>query len=77
MHDSGVPVQDTGVAETVAELLKVPNSPKTKPAIEVAATMVTAIRITVASMGEIPFLLLLSKFIGVFIPKSRNSHCGV
>ena len=77
MHDSGVPVQDTGVAETVAELLKVPNSPKTKPAIEVAATMVTAIRITVASIGEIPFFLLLSKFIGVFVPKSRNSHCGV
>ena len=63
MQDSGVPEQDTGVAETVAELLKVPNSPKTKPAIEVAATMVTAIKMTVASTGEIPLRLVAARYI--------------
>jgi len=57
-HDSGVPEHETLDAETAAVLVKVPIRPKTKPAMEVAATRVIAMSITVARTGEIPFLLL-------------------
>jgi len=67
-HDSGVPEQDKGVAETVAVWVNVPRSPKTKPAIDVAATIVMAIRMTVARTGEIPFRLPLSRDIRCYYP---------
>ena len=66
---SGVPEQETLEAETVAVLVKLPMSPKTNPATDVAATIVMAIRMTVASTGEIPFLLLT--FIGSFLAHFR------
>jgi hypothetical protein len=53
---SGVPAQfEPAEAETTAEFVKVPNSPKIKPEIAVAAINVTAIMITVARTAEIPF----------------------
>jgi len=45
------------LAVTVAVFVNVPNRPKTKPAIAIAAMRVMAIRITVANTGEIAFLL--------------------
>jgi hypothetical protein len=58
-HDSGVPEQERGVAETVAVSVKLPMRPNTNPARAVAATSVIAIRMIVASTGEIPPFLPL------------------
>jgi hypothetical protein len=59
VHDSGVPEQaELPEAETMAELVKVPRSPKKNPDIAVAAIRVTAIIMTVARTGEIAFLFL-------------------
>lgn len=56
VQDSGVrPQFELPEAETNAELVKVPNRPKMNPEIAVAAISVTAIMITVARTGEIPF----------------------
>jgi len=52
-------VQVTATAETCAELVNDPKRPKTNPATAMAAMSVIAMRITVASTGEIAFLFLL------------------
>ena len=43
--------------ESVAELVNVPNRPKTNPATAMAAMSVMAMRMTVAKTGEMAFLL--------------------
>jgi len=48
--------QVTATAETCAELVNDPNRPNTNPAMAIAAIRVMAIRMTVASTGEIAFL---------------------
>jgi len=52
------------LAETCAVLVNVPNRPKTKPAIAIAAMRVMAISMTVARTGEIAFLLPV--LVGIF-----------
>jgi len=66
---SGVPVQTAPVYTTWlrfvdttwtrAELVNDPNRPKTNPAIAIAAMSVMAMRMTVASTGEMAFLFFL------------------
>jgi hypothetical protein len=55
---SGVPEHDTVPAETLAVLVNVPVNPNMYPEIAAAAMSVTATRMTVASTGEIPFLVV-------------------
>ena len=50
--------------------MKVPNRPKTKPAMAIAAMRVIAMRMTVARTGEIAFLFLTLFFI---IAKLRDN----
>ncbi len=47
------------MTDRLAELERVPKSPKTKPAIATAAMRVMAMRMTVARTGEMAFLLPL------------------
>jgi hypothetical protein len=47
------------LADTCAVLVKVPNRPKTNPAMAMAAMRVIAMRMTVASTGEMAFLFFL------------------
>jgi len=49
----------TCVAWTVAELVNDPNRPNTNPAMAMAAMRVMAMRMTVASTGEMAFLFFL------------------
>jgi len=46
-------------ADTCAELVNDPNRPKTNPAMAMAAMRVMAMRMTVASTGEMAFLFFL------------------
>jgi len=46
-------------AETCAELVNDPNRPKTNPAMAIAAMRVIAMRMTVASTGDMAFLFFL------------------
>jgi hypothetical protein len=55
--------QVTEIACTVAELVKVPKRPNTKPATAMAAMRVIAMRMTVARTGEMAFLFLFPMFI--------------
>ena len=50
--------QVTRTAETCAELVNDPNRPNTNPAMAMAAMRVIAMRMTVASTGEMAFLFL-------------------
>ena len=59
MHTSDDPVQDVTCALTCAELVNDPKRPNTNPAMAMAAMSVIAIRITVASTGEIAFLFFV------------------
>jgi len=52
-------VQVTETAETCAELVNDPNRPNTNPAMAIAAMSVIAMRMTVASTGEMAFLFFL------------------
>jgi hypothetical protein len=52
------------VTETCAVDVCEPNIPNTKPPIATAATKVTAMRVSVAMMGEMPFLWYLFPRIG-------------
>ena len=56
------------IAETLAELVKEPKSPNTKPAIAIAAMRVMAIRMTVARTGLIPFLRLALLMFNLLLP---------
>jgi len=47
------------ITETFAELVNDPNRPKTNPAMAMAAMRVMAMRMTVASTGEMAFLFFL------------------
>jgi hypothetical protein len=51
-------LQVTTTADTCAELVNDPNRPNTNPAIAMAAMSVMAMRMTVASTGEMAFLFL-------------------
>ena len=50
--------QTTETADTCAELVNDPNRPNTNPAMAMAAIRVMAMRMTVASTGEMAFLFL-------------------
>jgi len=52
-------VQDDTCADTCAELVNDPNRPNTNPAMAMAAMRVMAMRMTVASTGEMAFLFFL------------------
>ena len=52
------PTQDVTWALTCAELVNDPNRPNTNPAMAMAAMRVIAMRMTVASTGEMAFLFL-------------------
>jgi len=52
-------VQEVTLAETCAELVNDPKRPKTNPAMAMAAISVIAMRMTVASTGEMAFLFFL------------------
>ena len=56
MQVSDVPVQDVTCALTCAELVNEPKRPNTNPAMAMAAMRVMAMRMTVASTGEMAFL---------------------
>ena len=49
-------LNDAAVTATWAELVDVPKTPKTNPAVAVEATMVVATMSTVATIGEMPLL---------------------
>jgi hypothetical protein len=67
--DPAIPaLQDVTWAETCAELVNDPNRPKTNPAMATAAMSVIAMRMTVASTGEMAFLFFLRTF-SMFIVK--------
>jgi len=51
--------QTTETADTCAELVNDPNRPNTNPAMAMAAMRVMAMRMTVASTGEMAFLFFL------------------
>jgi len=72
MQVSVVPVQDVTCALTCAELVNDPNRPKTNPAMATAAMRVMAMRMTVASTGEMAFLFFLRTFSKFIVgPKAR------
>jgi hypothetical protein len=68
-------LHDVTCAETCAELVKDPKSPNTNPAMATAAMRVMAMRMTVASTGEMAFLFFLRTF-SMFIVR-LNACCSV
>jgi hypothetical protein len=60
--DPAPALQEVTCAETWAELVNDPKRPKTNPAMATAAMSVIAMRMTVASTGEMAFLFFLRTF---------------
>jgi len=59
VHTLVAPTHEVTCALTCAELVNEPNRPNTNPAMAMAAMRVMAMRMTVASTGEMAFLFFL------------------
>jgi len=71
-------VHEVILADTCAELVNDPNRPNTNPAMAMAAMRVMAIRITVASTGEIAFLFRFVVILKLtYPPTTRRLRTGL